>query len=256
MLLEGRTVAVFAATGAIGSAVARRMSVEGARLFVSGRHRGPLAALAEELRAPFEVVDAMDQRAVERHLERVVAANGALDATFNAIGPRPDELGYGLPAVDLDLDALLQTVAIVTGSQFLVARAAARHMVRKGRGAIVTLSASLSGRAAPFMAGLTAACAATEGLTRSLAAEMGPHGVRVNCVRAGGMLETRTMRETFAAIARTTGGSPDPPPVTNLLGRSVTPEETAQMVAVLASDMSSGMTGQVVDVSAGAVVAS
>jgi 3-oxoacyl-[acyl-carrier protein] reductase len=104
------------------------------------------------------------------------------------------------------------------------------------------------------MAGISAACAATEGLTRSLAAELGPAGVRVNCVRAGGMAETRTIRETQAAITRTTSVFPAEGGGANLLGRPLRLAEMAGMVTFAASDLAGGVTGQILDVCAGAVV--
>ncbi len=94
-------------------------------------------------------------------------------------------------------------------------------------------------------------------MTRSLAGEFGPRGVRVNCVRDSAMPETRTIQETFAGQAAILGMEPaammaamQAPP----LGRPVTAEDTAGLVAFLASDAAGGMTGQVVTVCAGQFV--
>jgi NAD(P)-dependent dehydrogenase (short-subunit alcohol dehydrogenase family) len=213
---------------------------------LSGWSQPALAALAAELDAPFAVVDATDEDAVDAYLAEVVARAGGLDCVFDPIGPRADTHGYGQRATALELDDFIATLALIVGSQFLVARGAARHMLERGRGAIVTLSASLATHGVPFMAGVTAACGAVEAMTRSLAAEFGGRGVRVNCVRAAGMPETRTIQETTAAIVRTTGTiaeSVGRPPSR----RSLTPPETAALVAFLASDNASGISGQVVD---------
>jgi 3-oxoacyl-[acyl-carrier protein] reductase len=105
---------------------------------------------------------------------------------------------------------------------------------------------------AAHMANITAACGATEAMTRALAGELGPSGVRVNCVRGSAMPETRTIQETFAAQTRITGRAPEiavPP-----LHRPITVAETAATVAFLASDLSSGTTGQTLTVCAGAFV--
>ena len=145
---------------------------------------------------------------------------------------------------------------LIVGSQFLTARAAARHMVPRGRGAIVFLSASLTGQFIPYMSGITAACGAVEALSRTLATELGPAGVRVNCVRAGGMPETRTIAETTANMAATMGVQTDEAArstATNVL-RPLRVEETAATVAWVASDLASGVAGQVVNVCAGAIV--
>ena len=125
-------------------------------------------------------------------------------------------------------------------------------MARSGGGAVVTLSATLSGMTAPFMAGISAACGAVEAMTRSLAGEFGRAGVRVNCVRGSRMPETRTIQETGAGLIGLTGELPNmalPP-----LGRPISAEDTAKAAAFLASDHASGLTGQVVTVCGGVFV--
>jgi NAD(P)-dependent dehydrogenase (short-subunit alcohol dehydrogenase family) len=253
MIDNTRTAVVFGAYGAIGEAVARRLAADGVRLHLVGRDPARLAELAVALGARAHVADATSETAVEAVMRAIVDADGRLDLSFCAVGPRPDAHGYGRPVEALALEHLLGTLALVTGAQYAVARAAARHMMAQRRGAIVTLSASLSGQFVPLMAGITAACAAVEGLTRSLAAELGPHGVRVNCVRAGGMPSTRTIRETVAAIERTTG-APFGAGSSTLLGQPLEPSEVASAVAWLGSDAGSGVVGQVVNVCRGSVV--
>jgi len=123
-------------------------------------------------------------------------------------------------------------------------------MAGDGGGAIVTLSASLGGLAIPFMAALTATCGGIEAMTRSLAAELSPGGVRVNCVRGDAMPETTTIQETMAGTARVLGVAPEemPPLPRTALGRPITVAETAGTVAFLLSDLATGTTAQVVDV--------
>jgi 3-oxoacyl-[acyl-carrier protein] reductase len=151
----------------------------------------------------------------------------------------------------MSLEDFSYPIRYVAGSQFLTARAAARHMKTSGHGAIVTLSATLSGMTATHMSGISAACGAVEAMTRALAGEFGPFGVRVNAVRASAMPETRTIQQTSAGLAGF-GLGPEfvPPP----LRRPITLEETAKTAAFLASDHASGVTGQVVTVCAGAFV--
>jgi NAD(P)-dependent dehydrogenase (short-subunit alcohol dehydrogenase family) len=145
----------------------------------------------------------------------------------------------------------MRPLNVILGSTFLTSRAVSRVMGQQQAGSIVTLSATLSVMTAPFMAGITAASAGIEGLTRSLAGEFGHSGVRVNCVRGNGMPETRTIQETSAGYGRLGITVPMSLPP---LGRPITVKETAQAAAFLLSDHASGMTGQVITVSAGAFV--
>ena len=260
MSLESKHALVFAATGAIGSEVARVFARQGAHVWLSGRNAGALEDIAASInadggRASFAVVDATDPDAVQSYVDRVAAQTGRVDIVFNAIGGHPADLGYPAPSTTQPFDDFMIPLRVILGSTFLTARAAGRHMLHQRSGAIVTLSATLSGMTSGYMAGISATCGAIEALTRSLAGEFGPAGVRVNCVRGSAMPETRTIQETAAGQARVMGISmsdmqlPLPP-----LGRMITVAETASTAAFLASDAASGMTGQVVTVCAGAFV--
>jgi NAD(P)-dependent dehydrogenase (short-subunit alcohol dehydrogenase family) len=232
------------------------MAEEGARVFLAGRSAESLAPVARELRAVSHVVEGTDEAAVTSWVDEV-AARAGIDVVFNAVGPRAAVAGYAQPSPALPLAQFTVPLQLIVISQFLSARAAARHMLPRGRGSIVFLSASLTGHFIPFMAGITAACGAVEALSRTLAAEFGPAGVRVNCVRAGGMTETRTIIETSARMAVTMGATADTvgrSGESTVLQRAVRVDETARAVAWLASDEASGIAGQVVNVCAGAIV--
>lgn len=258
MLLKQKTAAVFAATGAIGSAVARRLEADGATVHISGRDPEQLQKLGEEIGASWHLVDATAEADVEAYFKHLADNNQTPDIVFNGIGLRAAAGGYARPASTLTRETFLLPIETIVWSQFLTARTAATELKAKNRGgAIVLLSASLSGLFVPFMSGITAACGAVEALTRSLAAEYGRAGLRINCVRAGGMPETRTIRETTERMAELTGASPGDagrPTSTNVLGRPLRPEETAQTVAFVASDRASGIAGQVINVCAGTLV--
>lgn len=257
MLLDAKNVLVFAATGAIASGFAHRAAREGAHVYLSGRNEAKLKEIASSIRADggnatIDVVDATDAAAVGAYVERVAQASGHIDVVFNGIGGRPVDLGYPELSTTTSLEHFMIPLNVVVGSQFLTAREAGKYMMKQGSGSIVILSATLSGMTAANMAGISAACGAVEALTRALAGEFGPAGVRVNCVRGSGMPETRTIQETGAGQVALTGKPPQmmlPP-----LGRRITVAETASAAAFLASDLASGMTGQVVTVCAGAFV--
>lgn len=258
MLLKGKTAVVFAANGAIGSAVARRFRLDGAKVHISGRNSDALEKLGAEIDAAPRLVDATDENQVQAYFKHLADRGETPDIVFNAIGPRAADAEYARPAATLSREKFLLPLETIVWSQFLTARTAAGALAAQNRpGSIVTLSASLSGQFIPFMSGITAACGAVEALTRTLAAEFGRAGIRINCVRAGGMPETRTIRETTARMVETMGVAPEEaaqPTVTNVLGRPLRVEETADAVAYLASDRSSGVAGQVINVCAGVLI--
>lgn len=254
MDLAGKNALVFAATGAIGSEVARTFARAGAHVFLSGRTTNILEQLADEIRtaggrASTAVVDATNADAVAAYVEQVASEAGRIDTAFNAIGLPPRELGYPARSTEQELDDFFRPLHIILGSTFLTSRTVGAQMIRQGSGALITLSAILSIWTPAYMAGIAATCAAIEGLTRSLAGEFGPAGVRVNCVRANAMVETRTIAETGAGLARL---DYQPAMIPTLLGRPISIGETAATVAFLASDAASGITAQVLTVAAGA----
>jgi NAD(P)-dependent dehydrogenase (short-subunit alcohol dehydrogenase family) len=259
MLLKEKTALVFAATGAIGRQVALSFGREGARVYVSGRDAVAAKSLADEIRraegwAESAQVDATDEAAVEAHVE-AAEKKAPVDVVINCIGIRVAQGAYGTPVVALPYDRFLLPLQVHAGSQFLTARAAARRMLPRGRGVILMLSASLGIESRPFMSGISAACAAIESMTRSFAADLSPAGVRVLGLRPGPLAETRTIKETFAANAKTAGMPVEQfeQIVTQSSAgrRTATVEDVGRVAALLASDYSVGMTSDNINVSNG-----
>lgn len=258
MNLTGKHALVFAATGAISSVVAQTLAREGAHVWLSARNGAALDEVAAGITANggtahTHVLDATNSDSIQTYISKVAAEAGQIDIAFNGIGLPPAELGYPAFSTAQDFELFMKPLSIILGSTFLTARAAGAQMMKQGSGSIVTLSATLSVMTGPFMAGISATCGGIEALTRSLAGEFGPAGVRVNCVRGNAMPETRTIQETSAGIMEITNGGA-PPMTLPPLGRPITVAETAGAVAFLASDLASGITGQVITVSAGAFV--
>jgi len=258
MLLQDKHVLVFAATGAIAGGAARTFAREGATVWLSGRNQAALETLMQDIQAEggvahAHVVDATDEDAVSAYVSAVAGQVGNIHGVFNGIGGHPVDLFYPELSSTQPLSRFMVPLERVVGSQFLTARTVAAQMATQGTGgAVVILSATLSGMTATNMAGISAACGAVEALTRALAGEYGAAGVRVNCVRGAGMPETRTIQETVGGQIALTGKPPamTMPP----LGRPITVQETVNTAAFLMSDLASGMTGQVVTVCAGAFV--
>jgi 3-oxoacyl-[acyl-carrier protein] reductase len=187
----------------------------------------------------------LSERAVERHTAGVADKAGRIDAVLNAVGFK---VVQGIPLIDLAPADFAAPIANWTTTQFLTARAAARHMVQKRSGVILTLSASPARLAIASTGGFGVACAAIEGLTRTLAAELSPQGVRVVCIRPH-------------RIGDTLGPDPDFPlgrdefrsliESMTLLKRLPTLDEVAKTAAFLASDGAAAISGAVANLTCG-----
>jgi 3-oxoacyl-[acyl-carrier protein] reductase len=210
----------------------------------------PVEAVAKDIiaaggEAEAARVDALDEDAVEQNAVSVAKKTGRIDVVLNAIGFRAVQ---GVPLIDLGREDFTFPIATWTTTQFLTARAAARHMVQKRSGVILTLSASPARLAIASTGGFGVACAAIEGLSRTLAAELSPHGVRVVCLRPH-------------RIGDTLGPEPDFPmgkdefrnllESMTLLKRLPTLDDVANTAAFLASDNAAAMSGAVANLTCG-----
>ncbi len=246
-----RVAVVFAAAGAIGKAVAEALASQGVSVVVSAKEAQAAEQVVRTLKGEAVAfqADALQPQHVSAALDFAVERFGRLDSVFNAIGGRPKTLGYPALSLETPVSDFLIPMQRIVASQFLTAREGAKRMRKGNGGAIVLLSATLSGMTAQHMAGISAACGAVESLTRALAGDFGGSNIRVNCVRASAMPETRTIAETGAGVGAL-GSTPQMSIAP--LGRPISLTDTAKAVAFLASDAASGMTGQVVTVCAGA----
>jgi NAD(P)-dependent dehydrogenase (short-subunit alcohol dehydrogenase family) len=260
MMLEDKVAVIYGAGGAIGSAVARAFAPEGAKLFLTGRHLAPVEGVAKDVvsaggSAEAAEVDALDEQAVDDHLQSVIDKAGRVDISFNAIGiPNPK---VRVPLVELDVEQFSLPIATYTRSYFLTARLAARRMVANRSGVIMTVTSIPSRTGIPFVGGGGPAMAAVEALTRGLSAELAPQGVRVVGLRPQGMPETGRIKESFELYAKASGMTWEQ---FHELGagrtharRLSTLAEMANMAVFMASDRASGMTGTVVNLSMGSL---
>src|ERR671915_2005350 len=146
MLLGNENAVIYGGGGSIGGAVAREFSREGARVFLVGRTRANLEAVANDIKADggaaeVAVLDALDEQAVDEHAQAVVSQAGSIDASLNLI-TRGDV--QGIPLIDMMTDDLLRAVVNGLHSNFITARAAARRMVEQGSGVILALDGRTS----------------------------------------------------------------------------------------------------------------
>jgi 3-oxoacyl-[acyl-carrier protein] reductase len=256
MLLKDKIAVIYGAGGSIGGAVARAFAADGARLFLAGRTLRKIESLAAEIAAAGGLVaaaevDALDEAAVEGHVSDVVGHAGRIDVLFNAIGM--DDV-QGSPITDMPVDDFIRPVVKAARTQFLTARAVARQMAKQGSGVILTLTAGPP-EAISFIGGFGSACGAVEHLWRVLAAELGPKGVRVICLRSAGSPDTPDVQETFRRHAAASGitaeqfladmGSDA------LMKRLPLMVEVANAATLMASDRASAVTGSFLHVTCG-----
>ena len=258
MMLEDKVAVIYGAGGAIGSAVARSFAREGANLFLTGRHLASVETVAQDVvsaggSAEAAEVDALDEQAVDKHLQSVIDKTGRIDISFNAIGiPNPKTRA---PLVELDVEQFTMPIATYTRSYFLTARLAARRMVANRSGVIMTVTATHSREGIPLVGGYGPAQAAKEALTRDLSAELAPQGIRVVGLRPHGMPETSSLKEVFEAKAPgiTWEQWQEFVAGTTHTRRVMTLEEMANMAVCMASDKASGMTGTTVNLTMGSL---
>jgi NAD(P)-dependent dehydrogenase (short-subunit alcohol dehydrogenase family) len=257
MMLKNKVAVIYGAGGAIGSAVAHAFAAEGAKLFLTGRRPERVEVVARDIdSAEAAEVDALDEQAVDAHLQSVIDKVGRVDISLNAVGV-PNARILGVPLVELEVEQFSQPITAYTTSYFLTARLAARRMIQQESGVIMTVTALHSRTGIPLVGGYGPAMAAKEALTRDLSVELAPHGIRVVGMRPQAMPETPTIRDAFEPRANATGmtweqwqeflASRTHP------RRLMTLDEMANVAAFMASDKASGMTGTTVNLTMGSL---
>jgi len=248
LMLTGRNALVTGGASGIGLAVAEAFGEAGARVIICDIHQdridAAIAALADKgFRACGKVADVADSGQVERMVDEIAAEAGSIDILINSAGIARSDV----PAERVTDEHWLDVLNVNLNGAFWCARAAGRHMLAQGRGSIVNVG-SMSGvivnRPQP-QCYYNASKAAVHQLTKSLAAEWASRGVRVNAV-APTYIDTPINR--FAdrdgpMYRRWIDGTP--------MGRLGQAEEVAAVVAFLASDAASLMTGSIVMVDGG-----
>jgi NAD(P)-dependent dehydrogenase (short-subunit alcohol dehydrogenase family) len=258
--LQGKRAAVFGAGGSIGAAVAREFAAEGAEVFLSGRTRSNVDEASKQItsaggRSHVAVLDALDDDAVNKYIDGIAKEAGGIDIEFNAVGPLVKEYGVGKHAVDLSIDEFMVPLTTVVKSQFITARAAARHMVKQRSGVIFFLTGRPARGHGAGTTSIGAACGAIESLMENLAFELGPAGVRVVCLRTTANTDSRTIQDVMRAMASKMNLTEDQVIAhvasINFLKLPASTSDTARAAVLLASDRARMMTGTVVNATAG-----
>jgi len=246
---DGQVALVTGAAGGIGAAIAERLGAEGATVAVLDRDEEGAGRVADRVeaaggRAVAYAADVADAAEVERVVATVAERLGRLDVLVNNAGVTRDNLLFKMSDDDWDtvIDVNLKSV-------FLCARAAQRAMVPARSGKIVNLS-SRSALGARGQANYAAAKAGIQGLTATLATELGPFGINVNAVAPGYVATEMTDR-----TARRLGVEPEEHRARVAaqipLRRVAVPADVAAVVAFLASEDARHVTGQTLYVTGG-----
>ena len=256
MPLQERVAIATGAASGIGKAIAERFAREGAFVVIADKNEAAMRAAIEELQAAGAqatgfTLDVTDRGQIQEFVRKVIEAQDRIDILVNNAGItryRPF-----LTATDEDWDLVLD---VDLKGVFFCVQAAAPHMIRQRYGKIVNISSALGTGTTPHNtagspAGSSAYAAAKAGviqLTKTLARELGPHGINVNCVAPGTFLTpltaaTRTPEEVAEHIAFRTK--------TVVLDRMGELEELASAVLFLASDEASYITGHTLPVDGG-----
>ena len=259
--LGGKRAIVFGAGGSIGTAVAKEFATKGAQVFLSGRTKANVDAVAKRIAADgghahAAQIDAADGAAVEAYVEAVANDAGGVDIVFNAVGPSPHEYGNGKNTIGLTVDEFMTPLTTIVRSQFVTARSAARRMTAQRSGVILFLSGSPARGHVEGATAIGAAFGALESLTENLAVEVSPAGVRVICLRMTANADSRTIQETVDALSLRMNVPKDEMlkrvARLNFLKVPASIVDTARAAAFLASDRARMMTATVVNSTAGA----
>ncbi len=249
-LLDGRVAIVTAGAGAgIGQATARRMAEEGAKVVVTDAHARRVeevaSALSNELGKEFLglEVDVRNVDDVTRMVDAALKRHGQIDILMNNAG-----INKLSPVWEMDDETWRLVIDVNLTGTFNCMRAVLPHMIERKSGAIVSMASSAGWiGSGDGEAHYSAAKAGVMGLTRAVAAEVGPHGIRVNAIAPGliynEFLDRIYPKEFFERYAKRVP-----------LGRVGQPPDVADLAVFLASDMSRYITGEVVSISGGSVM--
>lgn len=242
--LVGKVALVTAATAGIGRGIAERLAQEGARVMICSRRQDNVDETVADMRAKGLQVSGMvchvgNAQHRQALVDRTVQEFGQLDILVSNAAVNPT----AGPLLDTPPDAIDKILDINIKAALLLVQAAAKHMKRGGR--IILISSVTAYQPAAPIAMYAVSKTALLGLTKGLAAELGPEGITVNCV-APGIVPTK-FSAALVADKQLEQAQID----ATSLKRLGTPQDIAAAVAFLASDDASYMTGETLVVAGG-----
>ena len=255
-------VAVVYGDGATGGAIAKAFAREGAMVFLTGRTATKLNAIANEIKSTGGSIetaqlDALDEKAVEKHMSETVSTAGSVDISYNAIG-LPQTGIQGTALTELSLENFSLPLITYPQSHFVTAKAAAKRMVKQGHGVIIMHTPNPSKISQPYIGGMPSTWAAIEALCRSLSVEFGQYGVRSVCLQTTAIPETPLIDEVFEIHGKSHNITFEQfhsvMEAMTHRRRLTTLEELTNAAVFVASDEGSAVTGTNVNLTAGMIV--
>ncbi len=232
--------------GGIGRAIARRLARDGMAVAVLDRDAAAAQTVADEIAGLAVTADVTSEIEVGRAVDAVLARFGRIDLLVNNAG-----IAWTGPALDMPLETLEAMLRVNVVGVFIASRAVLPQMIARRTGSIVNLASWAGKTGNAYFAGYSASKFAVIGLTQALAREMAPHGIRVNAICPGIVVDT-AMRTALEAQQRHYG-LPQTAEREKLipLGRVSVPDDVARVAAFLASDEAAYITGESINLSGG-----
>jgi 3-oxoacyl-[acyl-carrier protein] reductase len=246
--LAGRVAVVTGGSRGIGAQTARALAANGAGVAVIGRDEQALADVAAGITAAEgRALPVRADCTVEAEVQRAATAIAAELGPVDILAPFAGGNGMPVPTAEETVAHWREVVDSELNSMFICVRAFLPAMIERRRGAIVTMASAAARQAAGSSAAYAAAKAGVVAFTRHLAAEVGPDGVRVNCV-APSATENERMRTWTTEEQRAELAASFP------LRRIGQPEDVAAAALFLASDASAWVTGVTLDIAGGKIM--
>ncbi|MEL7217960.1 MAG: SDR family NAD(P)-dependent oxidoreductase [Pseudomonadota bacterium] len=258
MKLEGKVAAITGGTAGLGRGIAEAFMAEGAKVALFARNPDKGASVIEELRvnrqgadrAIFVAGDVMNQSDVEGFIDTTIEEFGTLDILVNNAGGAGDLQ----PMVNLSDEAFDEAMKWNVYSTFWATRRALPELLKKRNGRVINMSSMEGKHGKPVFTAYTAAKHAVNGITKSLAREVGEHGVTVNSI-CPGLVVTDIIKNNGPDTAKAMGMEFDD--MINMFAQEAaikrpnTVEEIAAVALLLASKEGAGITGAMISVDGG-----
>ncbi|WPV00629.1 SDR family oxidoreductase [Mucilaginibacter sp. cycad4] len=257
MILQNKNAVIYGAGGSLGGAVAKALAAAGAHVFLTGPNPASIQKVAHEIiasggLAETAIVDAFDEKAIDRHLQQVVSSAGTVDISFNAVGV---DVVQNVPLTEISAEDFVKPITLTMQTRFMTAIAAGKVMMKQKSGVILSLTATPGGIGYPHTGGFGPACSGVESFSRTLASELGAYGIRVVNIRSGGSPDSRVFKNAIDTMPDVMDPILKKMEADTMLKKLPLMADIANTAVFLASDLAGQITGVTIDVTGGTTAA-